>query len=283
MILRSEYLPDRSLLAHLRIRLSRPSDDAGREFWNLRLAFPEYDWMRYVRVWDTDNRWLWPNLPYLLRLYGIERVDRYGGVDPAKGVDNDFAATLIRKFDGSGQIEDEATKRTPLVSAEWYPLGVSAGLDNQSIVHTAQSDEFVLHLGRPAEPPQGRAAVWLIYADFMGAKRPESWPKAPEFAGGILAYFEAEWDLKAKPGHQIALQQMVPKRSTGFEWERWASRTRAAHDPKITAKLSDLATSNTGNSRSTQSGEVEPGGTTNQSQPDCLDSNSPPATAGSRR
>ena len=58
--------------------------------------------MRYVRVWDKDNRWLWPNLPYLLRLHGTERVERYGGVDPGKGVDNDFAAVLMRKYDESG-------------------------------------------------------------------------------------------------------------------------------------------------------------------------------------
>ena len=46
--------------------------------------FPQYDWMQYVRVWDADHRWLWPNLPYLLRLHGIERVERYGGIDPGE-------------------------------------------------------------------------------------------------------------------------------------------------------------------------------------------------------
>ena len=96
VILRLEALPDRSLAARLRIILSRPSDETGRQFWNSRLAFPEYDWMRYVRVWDTSHQWLWPNLAYLLRLHGLERVERYGGVDPGKGVDNDFAAVLIR-------------------------------------------------------------------------------------------------------------------------------------------------------------------------------------------
>jgi hypothetical protein len=106
VILRLEHLPDRSLVSRLRIMLSRPSDEAGRQFWNSRLAFPEYDWMRYVRVWDKDNRWLWPNLPYLLRLHGIERIERYGGVDPAKGVDNDFAAVLIRKYDKNSRDED---------------------------------------------------------------------------------------------------------------------------------------------------------------------------------
>ena len=63
-------------VASFRIILSRPADEAGREFWNSRLAFPEYDWMSRVRVWDVDQRWLWPNLAYLLRLHGKERVDR---------------------------------------------------------------------------------------------------------------------------------------------------------------------------------------------------------------
>ena len=251
VILRLDLLPDRSRVVGLRIVLSWPSDDAGREFWNSRLSFSEYDWMRYVRVWDKDNRWLWPNLPYLLRLHGVERVERYGGVDPGKGVDNDFAAVLIRKFDGSGHNESEETKTTPLVAAEWYPVGVG-GVDKQTIVHTAQSDEFTLHLNRIVDRPQGVAAVWLIYADFMAAKPPPTWPKEPEFAGGILAYFEVQWDCNESRGHEIKVRQLVPKRSTGFAWERWAPRTRAARDFKTTAKLSDMPARRTSDSRPVQ-------------------------------
>jgi hypothetical protein len=245
VVVRWEPSTDRSLVARLRIMLSRPSDEAAREFWNARLAFPEYDWMRYVRVWDKDNRWLWPNLPYLLRLHGLERVDRYGGMDPVKGVDNDFAAVLIRKYDESGAHEDQATERKPLVAAEWYPVGVPSPVDKQSIVQTAQSDEFTLHLGEPEGPVRGVAAVWLIYADFMGAKLPAGWPKSPEFAGGILAYFELRWDVKAAAGREIRLEQLAPKRSTGFDWEQWAPWTRAAPDPKSTAKLTDVQATNT--------------------------------------
>jgi hypothetical protein len=238
--LRTEQLPHGNLATRLRIMLSRPSDEPGRDFWNSLLAFPEYDWMRYVRVWDVDQRWLWPNLSYLLRLHGTERVERYGGVDPGKGVDNDFAAVLIREFDASGQNESEETKRAPLVAAEWYPVGAAVA-DKQRIVHKAQSEEFTLHLGGTPERSQGLAAVWLIYADFMEAKPPAAWPQAPEFAGGILAYFEIKWDLKASPGHEINVRQLVPKRSTGFDWERWTLKTRAAKHPKSTAKLADLA------------------------------------------
>ena len=256
MIVRPEHLSDGTLLVHLRILLSRPSDEAGREFWNSQLAFPEYDWMRYVRVRDKDNRWLWPNLPYLLRLHGVERVERYGGVDPGKGVDNDFAAVLIRKYDSSGTNEDNESKRSPLVAAEWYPVGASGAVDKQTVVHTAQSDEFTLHLGRAGEGRHGLVAVWVIYADFMEAKVPGSWPKALEFAGGILAYFEVQWDLRAQPGQEISVQQLVPKRSTGFDWEQWAPRTRAARDPRVTAKLSDVATSSGGGPKFAPSGEA---------------------------
>jgi hypothetical protein len=258
-----ERSSDRALVARLRIVLSRPSDEAGREAWNSRLAFPEYDWMRYVRVWDKDKQWLWPNLPYLLRLHGVERVERYGGVDPGKGVDNDFAAVLIRKYDASGQHEDPDTERKPLVGAEWYPVGVSPRVDKQTVVHTAQSDEFTLHFGAPEAQSRGVAAMWLIYADFMGAKLPEGWPKTPEFAGGILAYFELHWDRQAEPGQEISLQELMPKRDTGFDWEQWAPRTRATPDPKSTAKLTDLETSDPSPTTRSQPEKLGPGSSPN--------------------
>ncbi|MCX7010692.1 MAG: hypothetical protein NTY53_26180 [Kiritimatiellaeota bacterium] len=48
--------------ARLRVVLSRPSDETDRQFWNTRLAYPQYSWMSRVRVWDVDAKWLWPNL-----------------------------------------------------------------------------------------------------------------------------------------------------------------------------------------------------------------------------
>jgi len=241
VVLRLESLSDGSSVIRLRVTLTRRSDEAARERWNSRLAFPEYDWMRQVRVWDADQRWLWPNVPYLLRLHGTERVERYGGVDPGKGVDNDFATVLIRKYDADGTQESEDTKRAPLVSAEWYPVGTNR-VDKHTIVHTAESDEFTLHPGGAGEARSGWAEVWLIYADFMGAKLPEGWPKEPEYAGGILAYFEVHWSLKAEGAHEVSLRQLAAPRSTGFDWERWATRTRASSDSRSTAKLSDLPT-----------------------------------------
>ena len=222
----------------IQIGLSRAVDEAGREFWNSRLAFPEYDWMSSVRVWDADHRWLWPNLAYLLRLHGRERVDRYGGVDPGKGVDNDFAAVLIRKYDASGERESRETSAGPLVSAEWRAVGVMA-VDRQTLVHTARSDAFNLHLGTPGDPSSGKARVWLIYADFLGVPPPKDWPQEPEYAGGILAYFEVDWAMDAAGHPQVRIQQLVPRRGTGFDWARWALQTLASPDAHSTAKLSD--------------------------------------------
>jgi len=159
----------------LTIELARSADEEHREIWNNRLAYREYDWMGRVRVWDVDKKWLWPNVPYLLRAHGRSRVDRYGGVDPGKDADNDFAAVLIRAYDQTGQVELAATEEAPLVSAEWHPVGME-NVDRQSVVHTARSDEFTLLLGS-LEAQQGWLGVWLIYADFMGSPSPATWPK----------------------------------------------------------------------------------------------------------
>jgi hypothetical protein len=133
-------------LAKITVTLTRPQDDASREFWNKRLAFPQYAWMKEVRVWDAQRRWLWPNLSCLLRLHGIERIERYGGVDPGKGVDNDFAAVLLRKCGAGGEAESVETKQRPLVSAEWHPVGGRGETSLETIVHSARSDECKLHL-----------------------------------------------------------------------------------------------------------------------------------------
>ncbi len=221
------------------VLLERPHDEAARQFWNSHLAFPEYSWMREVRVWDADHQWLWPNLSYLLRLPGIERVERYGGVDPGKGVDNDFAAVLIRKYDARGEHESADTKRMPLVSAEWHPSGITAKVNGQTIVRAVQSDEFTIHVGPLKEQAAGQIWVWLIYADFFGAKPPPGWPKTLEFAGGILAFFQVDWALKLDGSCQVGIAQKKPPRGTGFDWERWVTRTRMLRGTRATARLSD--------------------------------------------
>ena len=217
------------------VTLERKHDEAGRTFWNSRLAFPEYEWMRQVRVWDTKHKWLWPNLPYLLRLYGIERVERYGGIDPGKGIDNDFAAVLIRKFEATGEKESDETKRTPLVSAEWHPVGVTGEVDKETVVHVARSDEFTVHIDGAK-----KLGVWLIYADFLGRMVPTGWPKTPEFAGGILAYFDIDWELKPNHPCKIEIHQRTPPpRGTGFDWSRWAVHPPSHDSAEGPVKLTD--------------------------------------------
>jgi hypothetical protein len=222
----------------LAITLTRPSEETDRAHWNSALAYAYMDWMEQVRVWDEKQTWLWPNLPYLLRLPGREHVERYGGVDPGKGVDNDFAAVLIRKYDAAGRVESPETKAKPLVSAEWHPVGAT-NTDGHTIAHTAKSDEFLLHVGAEPEAARGQIKVWLIYADFLFSRPPRTWPKAKEYAGGILAYFEVDWS--ASPGRpcQGTVRQKRPKEGTGFDWANWVERKPDSDHSDARVRVSD--------------------------------------------
>jgi hypothetical protein len=178
--------------------------------------------MDEVRVWDADSKWLWPNLPYLLRLPGQERIERYGGINPGKQVDNDFAAVLMRKYDATGETETSETEDAPLVSAEWHAVGKSQ-TDLHTIVHVAESDPFLLHLGGSTGPTRGHVKVWLIYADFLGARPLLTWPRHREWAGGILAYLEIDWESSPSHGGRGTIRHKRPKESTGFNWAGWVA------------------------------------------------------------
>lgn len=218
---------------HLTLTRSAHEDDRNR--WNKALAFPSLLWMVHVKVWDDDNKWLWPNLPFLLRAHGRERIDRYGGIDPEKDVDNDFAAVLIRPLQdtGSGQHEP-ITNVEPLVSAEWYPVN-ARGVDRKTVVHVARSDDFRIGL-QPEEGSFGHLGVWLIYADFMGAAVPRNWPKQLEYAGGILAYLEVSWRRDAESHLEVTMKNLPPPSGTGFEWEEWSTIPKA-HEKNLELKL----------------------------------------------
>lgn len=226
----------------LAVTLTRPSEEADREYWNSALAYSNVAWMEEVRVWDAKHTWLWPNLPYLLRLPGRERVERYGGMDPSKHVDNDFAAVLVRQFDAAGRVESPATKDRPLVSAEWHPAGAEKP-DGQTVVHTARSDEFLLHLGPAGTSDRGKLKVWLIYADFLWSKPPRTWPKAKEWAGGILAFFEVDWATQPGRACQLAVHFKRPQESTGFDWAQWVVRKPGSDRSEAEARLSNVAAS----------------------------------------
>jgi hypothetical protein len=217
--------------------ITRPSTEADRLAWNKALAFADIAWMSEMRVWDADEKWLWPNLPFMLRLLGEERVERYGGVDPGKDVDNDFAAVLVRRFDAAGA-ESADTREAPLVSAEWYPVDVERG-DAKRIVHAARSDEFIVHLGDRSGSSRGKLKVWLIYADFLGHLVPRSWPQTPEYAGGILSYFELDWEQSPGRPLRANIRNTKPPAATGFDWERWVRRPPESHRSTATFRLSN--------------------------------------------
>jgi len=150
---------------NVRAELTRPESEQDREYWNQQLAFPEHDWMSRVRVWDPSKQWLWPNLPYLLRAHGIERQQRYGGVDPEKLVDNDFASIVLRVID------TEEDQEIPIgISAEWHGPP-SDPVNKRSIVHRAISDDLQVAVG-----DQTKFGAWIIYADFLGSPGPRNWP-----------------------------------------------------------------------------------------------------------
>lgn len=227
-IFESDVSPSNSF--RLNVTLTRPDSEAARLRWNQDLAFPEYSWMAKVRVWDRKREWIWPNLPFLLRAHGTERIERYGGIDPSKGLDNDFAAVLIRPLGlaepGAGQT-DSKDQTAQMVSAEWYPAD-SAGGNKRSIVHVARSDDFEFIVGPAAGHSQsGEFAVWLIYADFLEASFPHNWPQNQEYAGGILAYFEVNWTRTKDGKFAFETQSLVPPMDTGFDWQRWSTGTAA--------------------------------------------------------
>ena len=231
--------PAGDTVLQLTVTLTRPSAEADREYWNKVLAYADIPWMDQVRVWDKDETWLWPNLPYLLRLPGQERVERYGGMDPGKHVDNDFAAVLIRKYDASGTVESSETKDTPLVSAEWHTVD-AAKTDLHTVVHVAQSDEFLVHVGDAKGPARGQFKVWLIYADFLHATAPPTWPHTREWAGGILAYVEIDWEVSPEDGCRGVLRHRRPPAATRFNWSDWVVRQPDADESQAAVRLSDV-------------------------------------------
>lgn len=219
------------------VTIERPAAEADRVYWNETLAFADIPWMHEVRVWDADQKWLWPNLPFIFRLSGRERIERYGGVDPGKQVDNDFAAVLIRKFDADGLEESAETKDAPLVSAEWHSIDGPRG-DGRTIRHRAQSDKFVVAFGGPGEPQRGMLKVWLIYADFLGHRPPPTWPRSPEYAGGILAYFEIDWET-VDGSLRASVRHLKPTTGTGFNWPAWVRPGASGHESTAVFRLSN--------------------------------------------
>ena len=235
------------------VTITRPSTERHRQFWNSQLSFADLPWMDQVRVWDSASKWQWPNVPFLLRRHGKERVERYGGIDPSKKVDNDFAAVLIRRYDTSDSTESADTQNSPFVSAQWYDKqwydeqwhgkhkqgDKKQKTDIHSLVHTASSDTFRIHVARKAERSTGKHKLWLIYADLLHSRPPKSWPKEPEWSGGILTYCEINWEKRPNQRTRGTVQFLAPTESTGFNWKRWSedasfpARSRLTDAPNL--------------------------------------------------
>lgn len=215
------------------VTITRPSDEASREFWNSQLAFSDVPWMDQVRVWDSESLWQWPNLPYLLRRHGQERIERYGGVDPGRLVDNDFAAVLIRSYDVRGKTESSATLKSPLVSAEWRG-NIEGNHDIHTLVHVARSDRFKVQLGTTDEKKSGMLKLWVIYADFLGSRPSTKWPRESEWAGGILTYCEIVWEKTPGQLCRGSVAFLTPPTATGFDWEKWSNDPSAPAQSRLT-------------------------------------------------
>jgi len=220
------------------LTLTRPADEASRRRWNTKLAFPQYRWMRQLRFWDQEHKWLWPNLAFLFKLHGVDRQDRYGGWDPGHKVDNDFAAVLIRKYDAAGSQEHPDTRARPLVSAGWRSVDAeNAG--RHTVAHVAACEEFTVHLADGRGPHAGRVKVWLIYADFMRRPVPATWPQEPEFDGAAIGFFHIDW--RWQPGGPLvaAITQHRPPGHTDFGWREWVCRISGSFEPFGEARLAD--------------------------------------------
>lgn len=211
------------------LTLVRPETDAHRTYWNSSLHYREHQWMDRVRVWDVDQKWLYPNLPFLFKLHGVDRIDRYGGWDEGHSTDNDFGAVLIRCVDVAGQRSAIPATDEPLVSAAWYAEGVEDA-ERRTIAHRARSDEFTIHLPRKAPESSGRIKLWFVYGDFMEHPVPKNWPQEPELDGGTLAFFHIDWNLTPGRPVEFEISPRTPE-PTGFDWRTWVGRSDEYEDP----------------------------------------------------
>ena len=107
-------------------------------------------------------------------------------------------------------------------------------------MHVAHSDAFVLHPGCDTGSDSGQFKVWLIYADFLKAKAPLTWPTTGEWAGGILAHFEVDWSVSPEQGCRGMVRQKRPSCSTGFDWAHWVVRRPGSDGSEAATRLSDL-------------------------------------------
>ncbi|MBT3202638.1 MAG: hypothetical protein HN350_22285 [Phycisphaerales bacterium] len=214
--------------------------NADRKYWNTMTEFKQYQsWMPYVRGRDASKQeWLWPNLAYLFKIHGYDRLERYGGWDRGHRNDNDFGGVLIRKLTAG----DDAEPPGPLVSADWHAAGTKdAG--RFDVVHSARSDTFTLH----PSGDNGSVRLWFIYGDFMDWSPPWKYATGPmknrplqkEYDGGIIAQFRIDWTRAPAGPFEFKVTQETPNVDTGFNWRKWIARRAAWDTPKAPPTLTD--------------------------------------------
>ncbi len=229
----------------IKLTLTRPhGSEADREFWNAETEFRQYrNWMPYVRGRDAAGRqWLWPNLAYLFRARGYDRIDRYGGWDKGHSNDNDFGGILIRKLSDSGSVNSAA----PLVSADWSSAGTQNAI-RTDVVHTAESDTFTLRPDTPTGGACGSARLWFVYGDFMTWRAPWTYAAGPmkrrllkkEYDGGIIVQFRIAWRRCPRRQFKFTITQEIPCDDTHFNWRKWIGRKADWDTPKAEPRLSD--------------------------------------------
>ena len=229
----------------IKLTLTRPhGSETDRDFWNAQTEFRQYrNWMPYVRGRDAAGRqWLWPNLAYLFRARGYDRIDRYGGWDKGHSNDNDFGGVLIRKLNDSGS----AHSAPPLVSADWRSVAAKDTM-HTDVVHAAESDTFTLHPDTSVRAEAGTAKLWFVYGDFMTWRPPWKYAAGPmkrrllkkEYDGGIIAQFKITWRRCPRRPFKFTITQEIPTDDTHFNWRKWINRKANWDTPKAEPRLSD--------------------------------------------
>ena len=66
-------------------------------------------------------------------------------------------------------------------------------------------------------------SLTLAISLLLGAFPPRTWPKEYEWAGGILAYFEIDWEISPEAGCRGVVCSKRPEESTGFAWKEWVA------------------------------------------------------------
>ncbi len=222
-------MPDSDTI-RVRPRMKRPNSEKFRASWNSEMmtTVPE-DWERdyftrnltrdeYYDLDDQTGVWFYPNLSEVLSATG----PRYGGYDPYKEVDNDFAAILIHHYGADGTLRTSASN--PLISAKWHSVDVTnAGSYDNS--HVAGSEQFLLTPNKCG----GYYVIAMMYADMMGfGSGPRCGPTAKDSnaAGQYLVVVKMEYEKNPTvDGYNIKIKDIsVPDEFLSFDWDVWNSK-----------------------------------------------------------